>query len=243
MCDRFIFRVWTEFLSLWCGVGYWQTLVYILISSIQIIMLYSQFVFIFDVGSLQWKGTCYRWNNHPDDQCFKAIPADLATWFSCINIFQLATTAAASATVHLIHIVCLFDLVAARFRLLFKEKKIWFHHCCCQPIRCVKYFLGEFSCECVARFKEMEVAISYGFDVECILSCIQIWFWDVTRQRCKGNCEISCWLCWTDGASVLVKRVIIFCDVRLLVCFTLMLLLVVLCLLQFAPVKEINSGT
>jgi hypothetical protein len=57
-------------------------------------------------------------------------------------------------------------------------------------------FLGEFICECVCRVKELVVAISYGFDVECIWSCIETWFWDVLRQRCKGNGEICCRLSW-----------------------------------------------
>jgi hypothetical protein len=131
-------------------------------------------ILVLYVGSLQWKGACNRWNSCPDDQCFEAISADIATWFSCLNIFHLATTAAAYATVHVIHIASLFLFCGCKGRACFSLYDssvllsiIFF---------CMESFSGGVHLWMHCRSKELEVAISYGFDVECIWSCIETWF-------------------------------------------------------------------
>jgi hypothetical protein len=63
-------------------------------------------------------------------------------------------------------------------------------------------FLGGVICECIARLEELEVAIIHGFAVECVYChVLEICFWDVLQQRCKGNGEICCRLGWTCCVS------------------------------------------
>lgn len=158
---------------------------------------------------MQRNRACYRWNNQADGQSLEAFPADIATRFSCLNIFQLATTAAASAAVHFVDIGFFFLLLQVQILLLF-----WY----------ISSLLPSTNSLCwiicgwvhlwmrIAGFKELEVAISYGFDVECAYYLVLRYGFGMCCIRgCKWNGDIVVSLSWTDAAPVLVIKLSYFC--------------------------------
>lgn len=64
----------------------------------------------------------------------------------------------------------------------------------------------------IAGFKELEVAISYGFDVECAYYLVLRYGFGMCCIRgCKWNGDIVVSLSWTDAAPVLVIKLSYFC--------------------------------